>query len=437
MFQPSLIILILFGFAQSLRAELPDIPQPKSIEKKRSKSVPSLVIEDEAVTKEQRKNVGTDLENFSTEVVNRIDKVVSRKGFNLLGEPWTVQGIPLLFPTSSNGFHIGLHAKMYNIARQDPHKIEITGQVLSSDKGRDKHFISVDIPHVFDEQYRLTARLAYNRDISFHYYGIGNDTTIDPTKEGGDYYDNTRSGPAIQISLLRYLGNSYRMGPIFGSKWTEISVPKNSKLEADRPDGITGGKTNYLGFAIVRDTLDFEPYPTKGTFNELYVYWFSPWLGSTYNYQRYTFTSRFYVPLHPKLILAHRTLIEVLGGDAPFYEVGMVGGSDSTLGLGGDRFVRGYEGNRYIDKYRFFMGWELRWDPYKIIFAGQEFILGVVPFIDFGRVWETLDRFYQGKIHASMGYGLRILWNKTFVVRADWAMNDERKAVFIELGNSF
>ncbi len=433
----SLLILCVLNLALPLKAELPDFPEPKSLEKRKKNTVPSLVIEDETVKMQNKKNVGKDLETFSTEVVNRIDRVVSRKGFTLWGEPWTIQGIPLLFPTSSNGFHIGLHAKMHNIMRQDPHKIEISGQVLASDEGRYKHFIGLDIPYLFNDQYRFTGRIAYNRDISFKYYGIGNDTVIDHKQDDSDYYGNTRSGPSVQFSFMRYHNKIYRMGPIIGLKWTDVTVPENSLLQKEHPSGEFGGKTNYFGFALVRDTLDFEPYPTKGTFNELFVYWYSPWLGTTYNYQRYTYTFRVYVPLHPKLVLAHRALCEVVAGDVPFFEMGSVGGSDSTLGLGGDRYVRGYEGNRFIDKYRLFFGWELRWDPYKVSYAGQDFIFGVVPFVDFGRVWGTLNPFYFGKLHASTGLGLRILWNKRFVIRADWAMNEERKAVFIELGNSF
>lgn len=433
-------LLILIGLlcALPLFADLPDIPQPKSLEKKRSRSSPSLIIEDNSENKKDRKNVGKDLESFSTEVVNRIDRVVSRKGFELWGDPWTIQGIPLIFPSSTNGFNIGLHAKMHNMSRTDPHKLELSGQVLASDKGRYKHFFAIDIPHMLEEKYRLSARVAYNRDISFRYYGVGNDTMIDPTQVDGDFYDNTRSGPTIQLSFLRYLGKYYRAGPILGFKWTEIVVPNNSLLQRENAEGSRGGKTNYFGLALVRDTLDFEPYPSNGTFNEFYVYWYSPWFGSSYDFQRYTYTFRWYVPIHPQLILAHRTLVEVLGGNSvPFFESGIVGGSDSTLGLGGDRFIRGFEGNRYIDKYRVFMGWELRWDPLKFNFADQEFIFGVVPFVDFGRVWGNLDNVFQGKIHASTGYGLRILWNKRFVLRADWAMNEERKTVYIELGNSF
>ena len=441
MFSKYLLILSLVLCSQRLIAELPDFPEPKRLEKQKKNAVPTLVIEDDTVKTKDKKNVGKDLETFSVEVVNRIDRVVSKKGFNLWGEPWTVQGIPLIFPSSTNGFNLGLHAKLVNIVRQDPHKAEISAQILASDKGRYKHFIGLDIPYIFDEQFRFTGRLAYNRDISLRYYGIGNDTVIDPTQMDSDRYDNTRSGVSGTLSFVRYFSKKYRMGPILGFKNTDISVPpNNSKLKEDNAEGITGGKTNYIGLSLTRDTLDFEPYPSKGTFNELFVYWYSPWLGSSYNFQRYTYTFRVFVPLHPKLIFAHRTLLEIVDGKdggVPFFELGSVGGSDSTLALGGDRFIRGLESNRIIDKYRMFYGLELRWDPIKLSYASQDFNFGVVPFVDFGRVWGSLHPFYLGKIHASTGVGFRILWNKRFVLRADWAMTEENKTVYIELGNSF
>ena len=101
--------------------------------------------------------MGKELTLFGEEVAHRIDKVVSRKGFQLWGEPWTIQGIPLIFPSPNTGFNLGLHAKLVNITRQDPHKIEFIGQVLASDRGRYKHFFQADYPYAFGGGWRLVA----------------------------------------------------------------------------------------------------------------------------------------------------------------------------------------------------------------------------------------------------------------------------------------
>jgi Omp85 superfamily domain len=383
--------------------------------------------------------VGKELKLFGEEVASRIDKVVSRKGFKLWGDPWTIQGIPLIFPSPNNGFHLGLHAKLVNIVRQDPHQVEFMGQVLASDKGRYKHFFQADYPYALNGLYRITSRISFNQDITQRYYGMGNDTTVNPVGLEADnpLYANQRTAPAITLQILRYMGHNMRTGPVLGFKWMTITAPPGSLLASENPLGSSGGRTHYFGWAIVRDTLDFEPYPSRGTLNELYLQWYSKYSGSNYDFLRTTYTFRYYYPLSSKLIFAHRTFFEVLSGTVPFYELSAAGGSDSTIGFGGDRFMRGYDGNRFVDHIRSALGIELRWDPIHFGFANQEIQLGFVPFVDVGRVWNKLLPVEIGNLHASTGWGTRIIWGKRLIVRGDYALTPEGSSFYIELGNSF
>jgi len=379
-----------------------------------------------------------ELKLFGEEVASRIDKVVSRKGFRMWGEPWTIQGIPLIFPSPNNGFHLGLHAKLVNIIRQDPHQVEFMGQVLASDKGRYKHFFQADYPFAFGGLYRFTGRISFNQDITQRYYGQGNDTTVDPKGLENDHplYANTRTAPTINLQLFRYLGNKIRTGPVLGFKWMKISAPVGSLLSADNPIGTEGGRTHYFGWAIVRDTLDFEPYPMKGTLNEFYIQWYSKLTGSNFDFLRSTYTFRYHTPLAKNLIFAHRALFEVLSGTVPFYELSVVGGSEPTIGFGGDKYMRGYDGNRFVDHIKTSLGLELRWDPFSFGFADQEIALGFVPFIDVGRVWDKLLPIQIGNLHASTGWGIRMIWGKRLIVRGDFALTPEGSSFYFELGNS-
>ena len=300
-------------------------------------------------------------------------------------------------------------------------------------------FVKIDYPRVFDGRFRLTTRLGYDRDPSLKFYGTGNDTVFSEEHLGPNdpLYQNVRQGPRFDIQLLRLFDRHTRMGPILGLKWTEVSAPPGSLVESVRPLGTAGGRTHYLGVAIVHDTTDFEPYPSMGDAQELYVYWYAPILGSEYNFWRFTYTYRHYIPLHRELILASRLLFETLAGDIPFYELGATGGSYPTLGLGGDRFYRGYDNNRFIDKIRVALGFELRWDPLTFGFAKQDLTLSFVPFFDIGRVWPSFFPVQVGDWHASAGWGVRLVWNNRFVIRADMAFTSERMAYYLDLGNNF
>lgn len=41
--------------------------------------------------------MGSDIQKFGEEVAQRIDRIVKKKSFDWWGDPWTMQGIPILF----------------------------------------------------------------------------------------------------------------------------------------------------------------------------------------------------------------------------------------------------------------------------------------------------------------------------------------------------
>jgi len=373
-------------------------------------------------------------------VVEGLDRIVQKKGFELWGVPWTMQGIPLIFPSPDSGFNLGLRLQVQNISRQDPHELEVIAQILASDKGRYKHQLLIDSPWTLQSRLRVTARLAYDRDITFGYFGIGNNINIDQARLRDDdpIYQNTRGGPNIGMQFSYRFSKYFRAGPMFNFRWTQVSAPAGSLLLAQRPVGINGGASHHVGFLFAYETLDFEPYPSRGKAHELFLHWHTPWIGSDYTFYRVTYTYRRYVQLHRQLILAHRTLIEGLGGEVPFYELSMVSGSYPSLGIGGDRFFRGYDANRYMDKIRLALGFELRWDPIFFNFSRQDITLGFVPFFDVGRVWSDLTwPMPIDSWHPCAGWGLRAIWNSRLVFRVDVGFQPEGPAFMLNLGNSF
>lgn len=420
-----------------------EMPEPEAI-KKDDTAIPAKPIvppKQPPNTPEvkQEPGMGGNIKMFSEEVASRIDRIVKKKAFDLWGDPWTIQGVPIAFPSDSTGFNLGLRVAVQNIRRQDPHKAEIEAQVLASDGGRYKHFVKLDYPRILDGRFRLTTRASYSRDTSLRYYGIGNNTVSDDARVNNNdpFYKNVRSGPGFDFQLTRYIGRYVRVGPMLGLKWTDIIAPPGSLLLAEAPSGVAGGRTHYIGFALVHDTTDFEPYPSRGRVNEIFANWYAPFLGSEYHFFRFTYTFKQFIPMHRQLILGFRSLFETLSGNVPFYELGAVGGSQPTLGIGGDRFFRGYDNNRFMDKIRLSLGLELRWDAFTFDFAKQDVTLGFVPFIDFGRVWPTILPIRFKDWHASAGWGVRFIWNNRFVIRGDLAVNSERVQLFVDLGSSF
>jgi hypothetical protein len=386
------------------------------------------------------KTVGNEFRKFGEGVAVRIDRIVKKKSFELGGDPWTMQGIPFAFPSPDSGFNLGLRLQMQNIRRQDPHEMEVIGQVLSSDRGRQKHMLQLDVPYAFGGVARFTGRLTYDRDIALRYYGIGNNNKVDPAlvRSESPLYKNVREGPSVHLQFFRYWAKNIRGGPIVNLKWTNVTYPTGSLMERDQPLGVAGGRTHSLGLALIYDTLDFEPYPSRGTYHEVFFDLANKGLtGSDYDFTRTTYTFRKFISLHRRLIFVHRTLLEYLSGDVPFFELGAVGGSYPSGALGGDRFLRGYEGNQFMDKLRLVLGFELRWDPLFLNFLKQELTVGFVPFLDVGRVWPTLVPDQFDSWHASAGWGVRLIWNSRLVVRMDTVFTADGFRITGNLGNSF
>ncbi len=405
--------------------------------------IPSLLRaeETEAVprTNRNRGGMGNEIKKFSEQVANRIDRIVKKKTFELWGDPWQMQGLPLIFPSVQSGFNLGLKLALQNVVRQDPHQLELEAQLLTSDKGRYKHFFKIDAPHAFSDRLRLTGRVSYDRDISLPYFGVGNDTTIDRTANKADnpLYQNVRAGPSVDLQALFHFADVWRFGPVVHMRWTDITFPDGSLLATQRPTGINGGKTHGLGIALIRDTQDWEPYPSRGGYHELVLLTHGKFTGSDYEFNRLTYTFRQYFLVHRRLIIAHRTMFEILQGDPPYFEMSSIGGTNSAQAFGGDRYLRGFEGGQFLDKIRLALGFELRWDPLFFGFAKQDITLGFVPWADIARVWPSVFPLRLGGWHAAAGWGFRMIWNSRLVLRGDFGVSSNGTSFYINLGNAF
>lgn len=388
-------------------------------------------------TTRRRRPAQDDIEGNS--LTQGIERVVEKKFFEFWGDPWTMQGLPIVFPSPDSGLNLGLKLMLQNIRRQDPHKYEIDAQVLVSDRGRFKHALRIDVPHALSDRIRFTGRIAYDRDLTLRYFGIGNEVYLNPKDFERDQalFSNIRSSPSITLDSLIYAGKRFRLGPILGFRWTDVTYPVPSLLSQQRPVGVDGGKTHYVGFGIIYDSLDWEPYPSQGTYHELFVRFHDKYIGSDFTFRRYTYTFRWYHRLHRRLVFGQRWLAEYLDGDVPFFEMAAVGGSWPSIGYGADRFMRGYETNMFIDKARIVASFELRWDPIYFTVAGQDITVGFVPFVDFGRVAPSFEKFSTKGWKGSLGLGARIIAQTRLVIRGDFAVTQDGAAFYVNLGNAF
>jgi len=370
---------------------------------------------------------------------NGIERIVEKKFFEFLGDPWTMQGIPIIFPSPDSGLNLGLKFMAQNIRRQDPHKYELDAQILVSDRGRFKHALRLDVPHAFSNRLRFTGRVAYDRDLTLPYYGIGNEAYLDAADVERDQalFQNTRASPSVTLDSVIHVGKGFRIGPTLGLRWTDVSYPIPSLLSQQRPAGADGGRTHYIGFGAIYDSLDWEPYPSRGTYHELFLRFHDRFIGSDFVFKRFTYTFRWYWPLHRRLVFGQRWIVEYLDGNVPFFEMTAVGGSWPSIVWGADRSMRGYEANLFVDRARITASFELRWDPIYFTMGGQDITVGFVPFVDIGRVAPSFDKFSTKGWKGSLGTGVRLIVQTRLVLRFDFAATQDGVSFYANLGNSF
>ncbi|EQA43912.1 outer membrane protein, OMP85 family [Leptospira broomii serovar Hurstbridge str. 5399] len=206
--------------------------------------------------------------------------------------------------------------------------------------------------------------------------------------------------------------------------------------------GYHGGNVNSIRLGLVYDTRDLEPDPNQGVFMEATYERATKTMGSDYNYSKYFAQAKFFYSPFPKvfdkLVLAGRGGFSLTEGDVPFFEYRNMWGTEGVIsGLGGRTTLRGYKQDRFVGRT---MGWgnlEIRYKFAEFSIWGQHFAFNIVPFFDFGRIWDDEHKISTQGYKYSKGTGLRIAWNQTTIIMIDYAVSREDKQLFINFNHAF
>ena len=206
--------------------------------------------------------------------------------------------------------------------------------------------------------------------------------------------------------------------------------------------GLNGGWVSLLQSALIYDTRDFEPDPTKGVYVEVANEFSNKVIGSQFNFNKVFLQARAYrkLPVGRRTVLAGRVGAgNILGKQAPFFEFQDQWSPDGSINaLGGRQSLRGYRANRFLARSLAFANLELRARLADVKVGRQSFGLGVAPFFDAGTVrdeWEDLLRFRT--IKTSYGAGARIAWNLSTMIYADYGLSKEDHLFYFGIGQIF
>jgi outer membrane protein assembly factor BamA len=210
---------------------------------------------------------------------------------------------------------------------------------------------------------------------------------------------------------------------------------------AGRVSGLDGGRVSILQQALIYDTRDFEPDPTRGLYFEIGNEWSSPTIGSEFAFDKLFLQVKAFrkLPFGSRTVLAGRLGAgHIFGANAPFFEFQDQWSPDGSVNaLGGARSLRGYRANRFLGRALLFGNAELRVRMTEVVLGRQRFGIGLAPFVDVGTVRDQWQALNFGRLRSSYGAGARIAWNQSTMISLDVGRSREDRLLFLGLGQAF
>lgn len=205
--------------------------------------------------------------------------------------------------------------------------------------------------------------------------------------------------------------------------------------------GLNGGWVSIVQTALIFDTRDFEPDPTRGYYVEIANEFSNPIIGSQFDFNKLFVQARFYqkIPIGPRTVLGGRLGVgNIFGTKAPFFEFQDQWSPDGSINaLGGKQSLRGHRANRFLARSLAFANVELRIRLAEIKLGKQRFAFGVAPFFDAGTVRDNWQDLNFKNIKTSYGGGLRVAWNQSTLLSFDYGISKEDNLFYFGIGQAF
>lgn len=205
--------------------------------------------------------------------------------------------------------------------------------------------------------------------------------------------------------------------------------------------GLNGGWVSLLQAALIYDTRDFEPDPTKGYYVEIGNEFSNPAIGSEFSFNKLFVQGRVFkkIPVGPRTIFTGRVSAgNIFGDKAPFFEFQDQWSPDGSINaLGGKQSLRGFRANRFLARSMWFANFEVRARLAETGFRKQHFSFSTAPFFDAGTVRDNWKDLNFSKIRYAYGLGLRIGWNQSTIISLDYGLSKEDRLLFFGLGQVF
>lgn len=264
------------------------------------------------------------------------------------------------------------------------------------------------------DRWRHAGELTWSRFPDL-FYGIGNAT------RAADEERFTLESRRVLVDLRRAVARGLYLGGMAAAQRSIMREVAPGILDTGGVAGSRGATLVAVGAVAVLDRRDHLFTPTRGLFATLLTRLATPAFGSDVRYLRSELDVRQYAQLAGGVV-ASQALVTVIDGDAPFFDLAV---------LGGPSVLRGYYEGRYRDNSRAVAQVEYRRHVWRR--------LGVAAFGGAGQVAHATQDFGLDRFHVSGGAGLRLLVSRADRVNAriDLGVGRGSGGVYFGFGEAF
>ena len=268
-------------------------------------------------------------------------------------------------------------------------------------------------------EYKLKTEIGYYK-WPYVFNGIGNTSTT--------FYSEsyTASFPRLRVDFQKQILKNFFVGPRYWfQKLNVLELDSSGILWNDKITGYNGGISSGFGVGFIYDTRDFILGPTGGVYAELSTLYNSHSFGGTFNYRNYAVDFRKYFKFKYDQILAFQFFSKMNFGNAPFNQLGLLGGSNR---------LRGYQQGRFRDNHMIETQVEYR-SPYAYNF------IGMTAFVGAGIVSDKIQNYQLQNMKYAGGLGMRLLIDpeNRLAIRMDYAVGQgkENRQFYITVSEAF
>ncbi|MBI2619292.1 MAG: BamA/TamA family outer membrane protein [Ignavibacteriales bacterium] len=333
----------------------------------------------------------------------------------------TIEGLPILTYDTDVGFGYGAKGFFLNLWGVSESFDVIA---FNSTKGERWYRFVFSIPDFELRQgkeypFSFDAIIDYDKYLKNNFFGIGNRSA----ESAGEVYTKE----PLEVQVVGSRGFSRRLVGQIGLKFRTVRNLNYdaSGLFANSLPSINHGRSQGMTlFSSFRyDSRNSFINPSRGNVIQVEVEAGDQDILSDYSVRRFSASVQtFHVLLYPRTVFAAQLNGQIIDGtNLPIH---------ALASLGGNRTLRGYPQDRFLDKSVIMANMEIRFPLF--------WRFGGVAFFDAGKLADVparLEPFERGW-KTNTGIGLRFLMD-TFVARADVGMSREGTGFYLNFGQAF